>query len=112
MAPRHFIRCKGDETKLVDCEFDGFLPPHDCDEARLVCLLEAEPGTEGEVRLVDRVIDNERKLVTGTLQIFHNASWGRLCIESYRRKMAAPVACRQLGYHDQGKAIETRDGSV
>ena len=61
-------------------------------------MLCTDPGTctEGEVRLVDGIIENE-----GRIEICYNRVWGAVCDQGWD-KTDAHVACTQLGYSERG----------
>ena len=69
-------------------------------------------GSEGMVRLVDRVDVNG--FATGTLQVFYEGAWGAVCTTNFDNRNAR-VACRQLGF-DSGitrpRKLALRDGSL
>ena len=103
-----YIRCKGQELQLQDCEKisfsldDGSAIYDEATVAGVVCAEATEPPTEdclpketptgpsectsGNVRIMD---DHE------TLQYCYNGHWTGFCTMTHREAM---VACKQLGY--------------
>ena len=59
---------------------------------------------DGNVRLVDAVITPlpQGELISGRLEVYFQEEWGKVCRTGFDQ-IDAEVACRQLGYHDQGK---------
>ncbi len=53
--------------------------------------------TDGEIRL----ISSDNSLQEGRVEICHNSTWGVVCSD-YWDDNDANVACRQLGYSDNG----------
>ena len=63
--------------------------------------MDPEFGTEGELRLAENSTDEQANRVTGRLEAYINGAWGAIGARSFDHS-DAKVACRQLGYHDEG----------
>lgn len=98
------LECTGKETKLLSCDFPGFVRDTGCDKGLVLCVLEPEEGNEGDLRLMNVSVREENNQVTGRLQVFREGAWGRVCVTSFFTPTAI-VACRQLGYHDRGSFV-------
>ena len=65
-------------------------------------MQETEIGVKGGVRLADNRTNEDQNEIAGYLQVFHDGAWGGVCLEDFDYKDAR-VACRQMGFHDEGK---------
>ena len=97
-------RCNGTEATLSDCELPEFDYSGCYYFGGLVCLLEQEQGTDGELRFAnDGETDGE--IAYGRLELYHDGAWGRICSFA-NATAAASIACRQLGYYDKGMSVK------
>ncbi|XP_038073143.1 deleted in malignant brain tumors 1 protein-like [Patiria miniata] len=82
-------QCAGNETKLVDCAFEGWgvsSCPHR--SVGVVCQL----GDAHPIRIVDGLSDT-----AGRVEVLFNGKWGSICSDGWDNADAS-VVCRQLGY--------------
>ncbi|KAM7395501.1 hypothetical protein PAMA_006990 [Pampus argenteus] len=89
------VECTGQEKSLADCPHRGF-GEHDCDhheDAGLVC--------SDTIKLF-----NGTDRCSGSLEVFHNGQWGRICDNNWSMKEAKMV-CRELNCGDPKKSRET-----
>ncbi|PIK47664.1 putative deleted in malignant brain tumors 1 protein [Apostichopus japonicus] len=85
------LQCSGQEERLTDCVFRGV--GHNCghnEDASVICT----NVSDGEIRLVGGESQYE-----GTLEIYLNGQWVRVCIPRWTPENAK-VVCRQLGYEN------------
>ena len=100
LAPRKAVlsqmQCTGNETRLVDCQFQAFSQPDCSRDLTIYCAIEPENGTVGDLRLID--VTENSNIVSGTLQIY-NGTWGSVCGSFYDWSSDnSRVACQELGY--------------
>jgi deleted-in-malignant-brain-tumors protein 1 len=89
------IMCTGTETALSQCNMTtnpSATPWCRLANVGLRCFSGTECTTEGEVRLVDGIIDNE-----GRVEVCTNGIWGAICSQGWDTT-DAHVICTQLGY--------------
>ncbi|PIK36335.1 putative deleted in malignant brain tumors 1 protein-like [Apostichopus japonicus] len=85
------VQCSGQEQRLADCVFRG--GGNNCghnEDASVICT----NVSDGEIRLVGGESQYE-----GTLEIYLNGQWARVCIPEWTPENAK-VVCRQLGYEN------------
>ena len=105
------VDCAGGEGRLDDCTFPG-LGEGEClsgEHVGVNCFADATSHSmQGAVRLANRV--NGTNYVEGNVNVFFNGQWGGFCAAGFDGfgTEAATVACRQLGFSDQGKACVCR----
>ncbi|XP_042247333.1 scavenger receptor cysteine-rich type 1 protein M130-like [Thunnus maccoyii] len=91
------VECTGHEKSLAECPHRGF-GEHDCDhheDAGLVC--------SETIRLI-----NGTDRCSGSLQVFHDGQWGKVCDSSWSLKDTAMV-CRELSCGDPKKPRDSPD---
>ena len=91
--------CEGTEATLSECVLPDFDYGNCYEFAKVHCLVEQEPGTEGELRLANNY--TEGNIAYGQMELYKDGAWGRVC--TLGSNTAASVACRSLGYHDKGE---------
>lgn len=96
------IVCNGTEETVANCILSG-IPMDSCkyDVAGINCLVEPKVGQEGDIRLFDNSTSPSLNRASGLLQVFNRGRWKNFCTSGFTSNDAA-VACRQLGYHDEG----------
>ncbi|XP_062293821.1 deleted in malignant brain tumors 1 protein-like [Scomber scombrus] len=88
------VECTGNEKSLAECPHRGF-GEHDCDhheDAGIIC--------SETIRL-----SNGTDRCSGSLQVFHDSQWGRICDNNWSQKDTAMV-CRELACGDPKKTRE------
>lgn len=97
-----YIGCNGTEGMLSECTIDGFSNGYCNYPAEINCLVQPEFGLPGDLRLSENITSEESNRVSGRLEVYTNGAWGAVCSDSFGLQEAR-VACRQLGFSDQGK---------
>ena len=93
------ITCTGSESSMSQCTPNNntACTPFCRYNLGLRCFNPTECSTEGAVRLVDGIIDNE-----GRVEVCVNGVWGTVCDQGWD-KTDAHVVCQQLGHPELGK---------
>lgn len=99
------IGCSGDESRLTECSFEASRPTVCSNGVGLVCSIQQENGTVGDLRLEDAIEDDY--IISGRLEVF-NGSWGSICWDYYFGLDEALVVCGQLGYFGPGMSCVRR----
>lgn len=102
------VNCNGTESRLVDCEFEGYGVDSCNYGISLWCVEDEINGTQGALRLADSSWDNT--FIKGRLEVF-NGAWGTVCNTGFGIIDAA-VACRELGYWDGGARVNYDYGNA
>ena len=102
----YFIRCNGNEERLVDCAFPGLgMAVEYCDYWHSLSIdcwkVDPEMATADTLRLMET--SETSRLISGRLEILVNDEWGTIC-DGYFGFEEAQVACRGLGYSG-GKVV-------
>lgn len=64
----------------------------------------------GDLRIISPTDDNSELSSEGRLEVCINSAWGTICDAAYGTR-DAQVACKQLGYDDEGNVHILKDSS-
>ena len=105
------VDCLGSEESLSQCYIGEFANGSCRNPAQLYCVMEPEYGEDGELRFAENTTSQDENRIYGPLQVYMDGAWRSVCAEQFDLR-DAKVACRQLGFFEQGKnAVKKIDGS-
>jgi len=89
------VRCKGTERDIAECSHSGW-GVHNCQHREDVAISCA-------VSKVDVRLNGGRDPREGRLEVFHNGTWGTVCIRYGINDATARIVCNMLGFGYTGR---------